>query len=194
MRNCLMVVLFLLFCNSCKKDIQPILNEPVVIADGMIAYIIPAGSHYSVQSAIKELGDSSIFFEVKFDSSAIYKNTDALNQYDVNKLYGFAEGFNPHNNSARLGWSYNDDKLRLYAYAYKDKIRTIEEISTVTVGEILKCTIKANANYYQFSVNEKQISLARSQPTSAIKRYQLYPYFGGLETAPHLITIKIKDL
>ena len=194
MKNCLWVMLFLLFCNSCKKDIKPILNEPVVIEDGMIAYIIPAGSHYCVQSAIKEVGDSSIFFEVKFDSSAIYKNTDALNQYDVNKLYGFAEGFDPHNNSARLGWSYNDDQLHLYAYTYKDKIRTIEEISSVTIGEIQKCAIKASAGYYQFSVNGKQISLARAQPTSAIKRYQLYPYFGGLETAPHLITIKIKDL
>ena len=194
MKNFLFLFLVLTICSSCVKEYQPFLDDTAQKKDDFIEYKIPAGSHYSLQSEIKEIRDSSMFFEVKFDSSAIYKNIDALNQYDVNKLYGFTEGPDPHYNSARLGWSYNEGELRLYAYVYKNKILTIEEMTTVVIDKTIKCSIIANAGYYQFSVNGKQLKLERAQISMPLKRFQQYPYFGGDETAPHPISIKIKHL
>ena len=46
---------------------------------------------------------------------------------------------------------------------------------------------------YLFTVNEVSISLPRGTSGSQASGYQQYPYFGGHETAPHLITILIKS-
>ncbi|MEY4702167.1 MAG: hypothetical protein RIR96_64, partial [Bacteroidota bacterium] len=39
----------------------------------------------------------------------------------------------------------------------------------------------------------RQVSIPRTATGSVANGYQLYPYFGGDETAPQLITIRIKD-
>ena len=192
MKNTLLFFIIIFLNISCVKDYQPFLNDTTIEGAGFTAYNIPAGSHYSLQSAVKEVADSSMVFEVLFDSSAIYKTAESLNQYDVNKLYGFIEGLDPHKNSARIGWGFSESELRLYAYAYKDGIRTIAEITTVKIGSIIRCAILASANFYLFTVNENYVKLERASFVAPIKCYQLYPYFGGDETAPHAITIKIK--
>jgi hypothetical protein len=133
-------------------------------------------------------------FMTKFDNSAIYQTVDPGNQYDINKLWGFSEGFNHQYNSARIGWSWNDGALRLYAYAYVNGVRHSQEISAVDIGADISCSIKIAGNSYIFTVNTASVILPRALSTSQASGYQLYPYFGGDETAPHLVTILLRTL
>ena len=133
-------------------------------------------------------------FMVKFDNSAIYQTVDPANQYDINKLWGFSEGINNQYNSARIGWSWNNDALRLYGYVYANGARHYQEITSVTIGSEITCSIKVSGNTYVFTVNGVSINLPRGLSTSQANGYQQYPYFGGDEVAPHRITILIKSL
>ncbi len=182
--------------NSCKKEQTITANPPATTApvEIFVEYNIAAGEHFCDKSSVKPLTTAAMLFKVKFDSSAIYTSLDPLNQYDINKLYGFTEGQDPHVNSARIGWSYNDGKLRLYAYAYNNKQRLSQEISTVNIGEIINCAINSDSLNYVFTVNEKLVKLSRSQAGITVQRYQLFPYFGGDEVAPHTIRILVKDM
>ena len=182
--------------NGCTKEQTIAVNLPATLQAEEIftQYNIAAGEHYCDKTAIKPISISQMLFKVKFDSSAIYTTLDPLNQYDINKLYGFTEGQDPHVNSARIGWAYNDGKLRLYAYAYKNQQRLSQEIGPVNIGETINCAIKFDSLNYVFIVKDRQVKLSRGQAGITAQGYQLFPYFGGDEVAPHPIRIFIKDM
>lgn len=186
----------LIITNSCKKEQTLTANSPVDATpeEIFIVYNIATGEHYCDKSIVKPVTVSAMLFKVKFDSSAIYTSMDPVNQYDINKLYGFTEGQDVHVNSARIGWGYNNGKLRLYAYAYNNQQRLSQEISAVNIGETINCAIKVDSLNYVFTVNERQVKLNRSQAGVTAQGYQLFPYFGGDEVAPHPIRIHIKDM
>ncbi len=133
-------------------------------------------------------------FAVKFDNSAIYQTTLPDNQYDINKLWGFSEGFDHQYNSARIGWGWSDGALRLYAYSYNRGVRQSQEISIVPIGSEINCSIKLSGSTYLFTVNGVTVTQPRGTSNSTASGYQLYPYFGGDETAPHTITILLRSL
>jgi hypothetical protein len=56
------------------------------------------------------------------------------------------------------------------------------------------CSIKITEGNYLFTANEKSVTLPRKSTTPKSKGYQLYPYFGGDETAPHDVKIWIRSL
>lgn len=112
----------------------------------------------------------------------------------INKLWGFSEGFDHQYNSARIGWAYNNGALRLYAYAYNKGVRLSTEITAVNIGVENNCSIKLSGFNYIFTVNGVTVTLSRANSTSSASGYQLYPYFGGDETAPHDIFIYIRSL
>ena len=182
--------------NGCTKEQTIAINLPATLQAEEIftQYNIAAGEHYCDKTAIKPISISQMLFKVKFDSSAIYTTLDPLNQYDINKLYGFTEGQDPHVNSARIGWAYNDGKLRLYAYAYKNQQRLSQEIGPVNIGETINCAIKFDSLNYVFIVKDKQVKLSRGLAGITAQGYQLFPYFGGDEVAPQPIRIFIKDM
>ena len=163
-------------------------------AQQFILYTIAQGQHSSDKSVLKSVRVSSMNFIAKFDNSAIYQSVNPENQYDINKLYGFSEGFNHQYNSARIGWAYNDGALRLYAYAYNNGVRASQEITTVSIGTDISCSISVSGNLYLFTVNNSTVSLSRANSTATASGYRLYPYFGGDEVAPHNIRIQIKNL
>ena len=157
-------------------------------------FIIQQGAHHCDQNPWKSVTTSEMKFMVKFDSSAIYKTVLPENQYAVNKLWGFSEGIDNHYNSARVGWSWNMDSLRLYGYVYVNGELHYQEITSVNIGEEIACSIKLVENTYLFMVDDIVVSLPRGLSGSQANGYQQYPYFGGNEVAPHLITIRIKSL
>ena len=157
-------------------------------------FTIRQGQHYCDQNGLKSVRTSEMKFMVKFDSSAIYLTVSSENQYDINKLWGFTEGINNQYNSARIGWSWNKNALRLYGYVHANGVRHYQEITSVTIGSDITCSIKLADNTYLFTVNGISISLPRGPSSTQASGYQQYPYFGGDETAPHLITIMIKSL
>ena len=168
--------------------------SPAITIPQFVLYTIPAGQHSSDKSVIKSVKVTTMNFVAKFDNSAIYQSVIPENQYDINKLYGFSEGFNHQYNSARIGWAFNDGALRLYAYAYNKGVRESQEITPVTIGTEVSCSISVSRYLYTFTVNNVSVTLPRANSTSSASGYQLYPYFGGDEVAPHNIYISIKHL
>ena len=157
-------------------------------------YLIKTGEHFADQNPYSEIETSQLKFEVKFDSSALYTTTLPENQYDINKLYGFSDNdANHHQYSARIGWGWSENALRLYAYVYNAGSIISKEITTVEIGSEIQCSIVASSTNYIFKVNNSTEVLPRAATTVKAKGYRLYPYFGGDETAPHNISIQIRE-
>ena len=185
--NRFLIILLLLVTASCKKAPLVQLREKP-----FITYVIPAGEHYSSQSAFKAFQDSVLTFTVRFDSSAIYTNREASNQGDINKLFGFAEKGGHHENSARFGWNWENRKLNLYAYCYVEGERHSLSMGEAEIGKEYSCTIRLTAAASTFHFNNNTHTIPRAIFTNTANGYLLYPYFGGDETATNEIRIYIR--
>jgi hypothetical protein len=180
-------------CNKSQEAIAPISHPGS--STQFIKYTIRAGQQYCDQSVYKQTNYTELKFIVKFDSTAIYHTISPGNQDDVNKLYGFSDNNEGHQNfSARFGWRWSDGALRLFGYIYNNAAMSFEELGTINIGTEYNCSIKVTAANYIFTLNETSKSLPRASATASAVGYQLYPYFGGDESAPHDINIWIKQL
>lgn len=194
-----------MFLTSCQKElspetfsvISPQINQPAPQQNPGIftKYTIATGQQYADKNIFKQISYAELKFAVKFDSSAIYTNSDPNNQYDINKLYGFSDNNALHHQfSARFGWRWSDNALRLFGYIYNNSIRDSKELGTIAIGTENNCSIKITPSHYVFTLNGVKDSLPRASATVKAEGYKLYPYFGGDETAPHDIFIYIKEL
>jgi len=185
---------------GCQKDLveMPVLapDVPVIIDTTPVytKYTIFKGQHYCDKTAVKSFSDKEMSFKVIFDSTAIYTTLDPVNQGDINKLVGFTEGIDNHINSARIGWGWNKNALRLYAYVYANSVRSFKEISTVAIGAVITCKIGISEKQYSFEVDDKKVALNRAIEGPAVAGYWQYPYFGGDEVAPGNIYIYMLDI
>ena len=172
---------------------------------GFTEYTILNGQAYSTDSTriVPLNGISEVKFKFRFDKSAIYTTTDPSNQADINKLYGFADCVSfttqytiaPHHiHSARLGWAWLNQALRIYAYYYNDSVRLFRELQTVEFNKSYTAGIKIIPGGYEFTIDNKKDTVKRTCTLPTISGYKLFPYFGGTETAPHDIHIGIKEL
>ena len=158
-------------------------------------YLIRKGNNFSDQTGFRSVTvNGSMNFMARFDQSAIYTTIDPVNQYDINKLWGFSEGFSNSFNSARVGWAYNNGALRLYGYVYAKGVRHSREITTVAIGTDVSCSIRLNGSSYVFTVNGVSVSLPRGTTTTRASGLQQYPYFGGDERAPQDIRIQVRPI
>jgi hypothetical protein len=69
-----------------------------------------------------------------------------------------------------------------------------KELGTIQIGSESNCSIKVKNGYYIFSLNNITDTIVRSSTTDKGLGYKLYPYFGGVDVAPHDINILIKEL
>ena len=160
-----------------------------------IRYGIFKGKQYSDKNGIVPVKTSNMSFTVKFDSSAIYTTTNPENQTDINKLFGFSDNNQMHHQcSARFGWRWSDNALRLFAYTYNAGERSFKELGTVKPGAETDCSIAVSGDTYTFSLNGVKTTMPRASTTPEAEGYRLYPYFGGDETAPHDIFIWLKEV
>jgi hypothetical protein len=166
-----------------------------------VRYTIQQGAHECDQRSLTSVSGTSMNFIVKFDSTAIYPAviTDYNHAYDVNKLWGFSEGFNNQYNSARMGWRWLNNRLELFAYVYVKGTLLRDAVSydplfikTVNIGSEINCSITVSGGNYIFTVDGVVVKTPRGTSTAKYSGYQQYPYFGGTLTAPHLINIYIK--
>ncbi|MDX5422996.1 MAG: hypothetical protein LPK14_12135, partial [Hymenobacteraceae bacterium] len=119
---------------------------------------------------------------------------DPANQADINKLYGLSDcSTDHHTNSARFGWRWYENRLEIHAYTYLNTVRRSALIGTVALGAPATYELQLKDGEYLFILNGKRLALPRAC-TGKGEGYQLYPYFGGDETAPHDISIVIKEL
>ncbi len=158
-------------------------------------YTIQKGKQYCDGNNLKAVELTELKFAVRFDSTAVYKTAFPENQYDINKLFGFSDNNADHHQySARFGWRWSANALRLFAYVYNAGTVTSKELTMIAVGAETNCSIKVTTTNYLFTVNGNTTQLPRMATTEKAKGYQLYPYFGGDEVAPHQINIWIKSL
>ena len=157
-------------------------------------YVIEAGKHYPDLQPFEQINLSELSFKVLFDSSAIYQTHNKANQADINKLYGFSDNHMMHHQySARFGWRWYQNQLSLLAYVYNDSIWFYKNLGTIEIGKIYECRILVEGDHYDFVLNDNITSMPRRSTTATAIGYKLYPYFGGDETAPHPVRIKIAE-
>lgn len=177
-------------CNK-QMPLAPNANaEPTFIKHSILK-----GKHYSNKNAVVPVKTSNLSFIVKFDHSAIYTTVKKENQTDINKLFGFSDNNEMHHRySARFGWRWSDDALRLFAYTYNNGKRSFKELGIIEPGKENNCSISIYGDDYIFSLNDIKISMPRESTTPQAEGYKLFPYFGGDEVAPHEINIWIKEV
>jgi len=193
------VLLFsILILSSCRRQLlispDKLKADTTVLQTSYIDYIISQGDQFCDKNFPVPVDYSVQKFSVLFDSSAIYTLANKSNQSDINKLYGFSDNNTEHHvNSARIGWRWSDNALRLFAYVYNNEQRSSLEIATVSINKEIICSIEVRIDEYHFSVNGIGKMMPRASTTATAKGYKLYPYFGGDEKAPHKISIRIKE-
>lgn len=157
-------------------------------------FTIASGEHYATPRLLGSTEAKTLAFLATFDESARYTLSDASQQADINKLMGFSDCSVPHHeNSARFGWRWLNEKLEIHAYCYVDSVRVHEFVGTVDIGDENRYEISATSDAYEFSLNgEKKAVIRRTQSCDEGVNYLLYPYFGGTVPAPHDVRIKIE--
>jgi hypothetical protein len=181
---------------ACKKE-PALLNDASLLLpmnDPWKTYTIDSSSHFSNKNDFVPFNSDSLHFVAVFDHSAIYASKQASNQSDINKLYGFSDCSTIHHeNSARFGWNWHNNSLRIYAYVYKDGIRTSKEMTSLSLEKENEFKILKKDGKYIFTVNQAHHTVIPAGCHTQVQGYRLYPFFGGDEKAPHQVTIRIKD-
>lgn len=187
----LSLILFSFFIRCAKKSSDP---SPDNSFNGR-EYIIAQGTHDSNHPIFFPTKKTVLTFRALFDSSAIYKTVDSLNQTDTNKLYGLSDCGDLHDtNSARFGWRWVNDQLEIMAYWYVDSIRPEPiRVATVALNTVNSYSIAFNSDNYIFTVNDTNVVQVSKTCDYNSYRYYLYPYFGGNENAPHEVRLWIEE-
>lgn len=176
-------ILILLCLLSCRK----------IDDNGFRIYTIKSGNHKS-RSSFKTTKTNNLQFQVIFDSTAIYETSDPVNQWDVNKLYGTSDCGDRHQESSiRIGWRWLNDSLELHWFRH-DQDFEFQKIKCVELNQIIDCSIQFNNSEYIINIDDISVTIDRPCSRSSNRKYYLWPYFGGDETAPHDIKIRIKNL
>lgn len=162
-------------------------------------FLIKKNSHYSNGFLFKLLNlfnfKSKIAYQLKFDDSSMY-DLGNINQLDINKLVGFSSGFH-HKNSARFGWNCDNKNIILHTYCYVDGKRTWSEFARIRTGVFYKISIKDTGGFYYFElVDESGKITQKNIEKNHTKKigYNLWPFFGGDQPAPHNMYIEIKKI
>ena len=139
---------------------------------------------------------------VYFFPSCTYRLSENYDQ--VNKLYGFSEGFH-HWNSARIGWRCVDgENIELLAYCYINGQRVIKPMIKCKPETWVFCNIQNKNSKYVFKAltpNNQSITVSVDKDKKfsvynlfKLFMYKLYPYFGGKIAAPHDMSLYIIKL
>ena len=154
------------------------------------------------------INPESLCYEVEFTESCRYR-FGTKDDADVNKLFGIAfitsgsfwfvlkNLFNGklkalhHYNSIRLGWRYNSlsGRIELLEYCYTNGKRSVEYICAKNIGELHSFGL-FNFLDYDWSFNGHSFY---EMPNTWLC-YELHPYFGGNNPAPHDMEIKMKRI
>lgn len=183
------IILPFLLLLSCQKEVDDL---------GFRIYTIPEGKHRS-GSYFNHPTNSKISFNFMLDESAEYISEVPRNQTDINKIYGFSDFGKSHMQySIRLGWRYipDSDNIELCWLRHEDGVHKGETIRNIEPNEIYRATINIETFWYVIVIDNDTTRVIRRPEGNwgLIRRYYLYPYFGGNEFAPHDVTVKIKDL
>lgn len=170
-------------------------GDTTKLVDTFVTYHIKKGNNYCDGNYYPVDTYMVVHFMAILDSSCIYTTTDPADQEDINKLYGFSDCSSHHQtNSARFGWNWTRDSMRIHAYCYAGTVRSYKELGTVPVGQPFECRLSVTPTSYVFELNGKTTTMTRGCKEPVANGYKLFPYFGGNEIAPHDVYVRIKEL
>ena len=171
-------------------------------ADGYRVYTIDRGNHYSDGPIDKLFGNNnraeSWEWEVIFESSCIYSESDLFNPsnyLDVNKLIGFSDCDRHHSQySCRVGWRASGDSIELLIYKRDDNNIEFKSLKKIYPDQLVNVTLDFKDTIYTSCIDGICDTLVRPCPNWSGRKYSLFPFFGGQETAPHKMKILIKEI
>ncbi len=109
-----------------------------------------------------------------------------------NKLVGVGGFPHHHQNSIRITWMPSVfGVFDLHAYWYKDGVRMNKLLWSVEADEPFSVRIKGGRIEVLTSTASNSVNTGVKLPTWT---YLLKPYFGGTDTAPHDMTLIVKQL
>lgn len=176
----------------------PVAQAPV-FPPGGILYFIPKGNHYPANPIIiKFTSRRSASWQTYFYPDTEYTTVDPKNSIDINKLAGFSDCFSlsHHQNSARFGWFWDKDKkqMQLWAYTYVKGVRQSAYLKHLDLARIYSMSIQVDGGNYIFYVDGKQLRMPRGCSGYWAWGYELTPFFGGDESAPHNMNIWLRNI
>lgn len=148
---------------------------------------IKAGHHRAILATVPH-ADNEIYFTFTVNESWLQRAENS----QINKVCGFSLGA-VHENSARLGWQYDGDKIIAYAYTYVEGVRFDTAFSTLEVGKEYTCQISKENDIYHFRLNEVECKVPAA---GWLPGDVLLPYIGGDDTFTRdwWVIIKISGL
>lgn len=157
-----------------------------------IDFTIGKGDHYSTPLMKKMFRKSKMEFKATFNNTAIYDLNNTEDQQDTNKLFGFSDCGGSHmENSARFGWRWWNNRLEIMAFTHKNGQFYYKYMASADLNRSYKYSIEISQNKYIFNFNDTQVEMDRGCTDESAKGYLLQPYFGGNQSAPERVTIKI---
>jgi hypothetical protein len=158
-------------------------------------FVIRKGEHYSRPRYVEMLQTNKLVFEATFDETAIY-HFDDYYQDSANKLFGFSDcNSEHHENSARFGWMWFNDRLEIHAYCYANGVRSSQFVGIAALNEPGRYEIEIKDSQYVFRFNDNSpVAMERGNTCDKGVYYMLWPYFGGEIPAPHDVHVAIRVL
>ena len=159
-------------------------------------YTIKRGNHYSTPRVVRFFSGTKMSLSFVFDESANYEFTGAAasDQLDINKLYGFSDCKSHHSeNSARIGWRSNQGKIEIMAFTHRAGKFYYESLGFVEPNRVNQGSISLSDDKksYIYEMNEAKLVVDRGCDDGKAVGYALQPYFGGNQSAPQDIRIRV---
>jgi hypothetical protein len=165
----------------------------------IIMAIIFKGCNYSIPMYPYIVKTDALNKTFTFTDSCRY-DLQNKNQNDWNKLTGFTLGLGVneiHQNSVRVAWRYNkaEDVIELTWYCYKEGFRSYDEkpFYKAKIGEPVNVHISKHllhSDMFIVIINDMAI-IVPVQFNIPKYGWLCFPFFGGDETTPHTMTIKV---
>jgi hypothetical protein len=143
--------------------------------------------------------DRTVSFKVLFTSTCEYQTQNAANQGDWNKVMGITT-LDIHKNSIRLGWRWlpAERKIELGFYGYAKGQRIMQPLTKVNLDEWATVELRMHRGGLSAVANGTRHEVSQSlgfssffpTPTWVLRT----AYFGGDETAPHAMTLRVKEI
>ncbi len=157
---------------------------------------IRKGSHFCLHLPKFQYNLQELNFIVNFDSNCEYI-IENEHQLDINKVYGISFG-NHLKNSFRIGWNYipNTKVIGLWIFVHQNGKMSWEYIGYTTVNKDIKFNIQFRRNINTIIINwgDNNKEIITYKFPEVKWQYYLFPYFGGTQTAPNTMNIKIEQI
>lgn len=166
-------------------------------------YIIKKGRHYSKRGIRLHWGKIYGKYLFNFDKTCLYEKRDD-GDFDLNKLLGWSYGWH-QKNSIRIGWRpgavagfAEAGKIELFFYMYNKGHRLSGQLAEVSAERwyIMEIEVLEFYKVAAFTLRTADGGLiCKTSETFVVPGfvpgYELYPYFGGNNTAPHDMKIEL---